>query len=147
MAVSKEMYFIVKGQPQGKGRPRFTRSGMAYTPKKTADYEQSVIEAYKQAENGCFSDGEPLDVYICALFGIPKSYSKKKIKMIQDGELLPTKKPDGDNIAKVICDALNGIAYKDDSQIVRLSVEKRYTEHSPRVIVGIYPYGKESENE
>ena len=54
------------------------------------------------------------------------------------GELYPTKKPDADNIAKVICDALNGSAYHEDTQVVKLTVRKVYTEGEPKVRVEIY---------
>ncbi|HHD2713896.1 RusA family crossover junction endodeoxyribonuclease [Clostridium perfringens] len=70
---------------------------------------------------------------IVAYYKIPKSYSKKRVQAIRDGLEKPIKKPDADNIAKIILDSLNGIAYKDDSQIIELSVIKRYTEENERV--------------
>jgi Holliday junction resolvase RusA-like endonuclease len=78
-----------------------------------------------------------LEVYITAFFPIPKSTSKKNRALMLEDKLLPTKKPDSDNIAKVICDALNGVAYGDDTQIVKLVVNKRYTAEEPKVIVYI----------
>jgi len=48
--------------------------------------------------------------------------------MMLDNKIYPTIKPDTDNIAKSILDSLNGIAYKDDKQVVMLTVEKRYDE-------------------
>ncbi|HHL2031183.1 RusA family crossover junction endodeoxyribonuclease [Clostridium perfringens] len=62
-----------------------------------------------------------------------KSYSKKRVQAIRDGLEKPTKKPDADNIAKIILDSLNGIAYKDDSQIIELMVVKRHTEDDKKV--------------
>lgn len=115
--------FTVPGKPQGKGRPRFTRSGHTYTPGSTAEYEERVKLAYKQA---C---GEKLNgfvaVGICAVFTVPKSYTKAQKAVAFDMRYVP-KKPDCDNIAKIILDALNGLAYDDDAQIVKLYVEKRY---------------------
>lgn len=73
-----------------------------------------------------------IEVNIMAYFGIPKSTSKKKTALMLNGFINPTKKPDADNIAKIILDSLNGIAFHDDSQIVRLVVEKRYS-NNPRV--------------
>ena len=127
--------FEIPGEPCGKGRPRFT-GRIAYTPKKTASYENLVKLAYKQ-KNHDFSFGTvPVAMTVEACLAIPKSASKKKQEQMQDGEVLPTKKPDFDNIAKIIGDALNGIAYHDDSQIVGFSLIKRYDER-PRVVVHI----------
>lgn len=69
---------------------------------------------------------KPVRVYIQANFKAPKSWSKRKKAQAALGMYRPTKKPDADNIAKAICDALNGVAYKDDKQIVELKVEKYY---------------------
>lgn len=75
-----------------------------------------------------------------AVFDIPKSKSKKVKAQMYTGVILPTKKPDADNIAKVVCDALNGVAYKDDTQVCSLTVIKRYTtaeENGPGVEISI----------
>lgn len=116
--------FYVPGEPQGKARPRFTRVGRTYTPKKTADYEAQIKAAFLDAD-GKYTE-YPVSVRITAMYSTPKSASKEKRKKMMLGEILPTKKPDLDNIAKVVCDALNGIAYKDDSQVCRLAVVKQY---------------------
>lgn len=125
--------FTVDGEPVGKGRPRFTRSGHAYTPEKTADYEQLVKLSFrkKYPDFKPFLKVVPLSVIIYAYFPYPKNAGKTK-RMY----MIPTKKPDSDNIAKIICDSLNGIAYHDDSQIVELYICKRYSEN-PRVTVTI----------
>ena len=125
--------FTVDGEPVGKGRPRFTRNGHAYTPEKTADYEQ-LVKLYfrnKYPDFKPFEKDIPLSVIIYAHFPYPKNAGKTK-RMY----MIPTKKPDSDNIAKIICDSLNGIAYHDDSQIVELYICKRYSEN-PRVTVTI----------
>lgn len=133
--------FAVYGEPVGKGRPKFSTvngHAVAYTPKKTANYENLVKLSYKQAfpEEKPFEKDVQLKVSIRAYFSIPKSASKKKHQAMIDGEIRPTKKPDTDNIAKVVCDALNGIAYHDDSQIVELTVSKSYSDN-PKVLVRI----------
>lgn len=118
--------FIVYGEPQGKARPRFARTNKGirtFTPQKTARYEEQVQLSYREKHKDEPTEN-PVRVYIQAHFGMPKSWSKKK--KIESILRRPTKKPDVDNIAKVICDALNGIAYKDDSQIVELNVAKYY---------------------
>ena len=62
--------------------------------------------------------------------------------MMEAGELLPCKKPDADNIAKVICDALNKVAYGDDTQICSLKVDKRYTRADEEASVLIFMNNK-----
>ena len=122
--------FVVPGEPTGKGRPRKTKWGM-HTPEKTVLYENLVKTCY----NGKFHNGA-LRMTITANYAIPKSASKKKVEQMLKGELFPTKKPDCDNVIKIIADALNEIAYKDDCQIVSLHIEKRYS-HIPQIIVEI----------
>lgn len=115
------MMFFVDGKPQGKARPRFSR-GHTYTPKTTVEYEHKIAGAYTGGIYPC----EPLRVDITAFFGVPKSYTKKQREAIKNGDF-PNKKPDADNIAKVVLDALNGVAYEDDKQVVELRVSKAYS--------------------
>lgn len=112
------MKFTVYGKPQGKARPRFTRQGRAYTPKNTVDYETQIRQAYIAAGGTLISDTEPILICITACF------KKAKTNKMES----PTLKPDADNIAKAVCDALNGIAYKDDKQITCLTVNKVWAE-------------------
>lgn len=135
-----EIYFVVPGEVVGKGRPRFSTVngyGRAYTPKKTLSYEKSVRAAYlEEYPTGLLTwqDKEPLEMIVNAYFEIPKSASKKaKQKMLL--EQFPTKKPDADNIIKSIADALNGIVYADDSQIVQATVNKWWSEESKAEII------------
>lgn len=131
------MHFEVMGMPQGKARAR-TGKGFSYTPEKTVLYENLIKTSFLAADNKkTFFDKEPVEMYITALFPIPKSTTKKDRERIRNKELFPTKKPDADNIAKVICDALNGVAYHDDTQVVKLSVRKAYTEDEPKVVVAM----------
>ena len=112
----------------GKGRPRFNfYTKKTYTPEKTRLYEQRIREEFwkKYSLDNCYQT-EPIECKIRALYSVPKSYSKKK-----KAELIGTPynhKPDCDNIAKAILDALNMLAYRDDTQITKLSVEKFYTD-------------------
>jgi Holliday junction resolvase RusA-like endonuclease len=119
--------FEILAEPYGKGRPRFTRGGHAYTPEKTRAYEKLVQDEYIRQTGGGMYEG-PMEVFIKATCRVPKSGTKKDRERKLQGFILPTKKPDCDNIAKTILDALNGIAYKDDSQIVSLHVYKVYGE-------------------
>ncbi len=141
--------FSVPGKPQGKARARtFYNPSLhrmqSITPEKTVLYENLVKTCYQnQADKEEFSgyfDKEPLRIYITAMFDVPKSASKKKKQAMFEGRELPCKKPDSDNIAKVICDALNQLAYADDTQVCELTVKKRYISDAdalPEVVVEI----------
>lgn len=124
----------IPGEPVAKGRPRVTKWG-TYTPEKTKNYETLVKELFFVKHGQTLLEG-PLKMKVQAYFTIPKSTSKKRKELMKIGELRPTKKPDLDNILKIIGDALNEIAYQDDKQIISASIEKFYSEE-PRVEVEI----------
>lgn len=124
------------GQPTGKGRPRFTRSGHAYTPEKTKDYEQLVRATFISSYPKAIPLEDAVRVDIAAYYEIPKSYSKKKQQECLYGHIQVQNKPDCDNIAKIILDSLNGYAYIDDKQVVELHVIKQWS-NEPRVEVYI----------
>ena len=100
--------FTVLGEPQGKGRPRFSNVKgrmITRTPDSTVLYENLIATEYRrQVGSAKFQDNESLDLRIVAYFTIPASASKKKKKQMEDGEIRPTKKPDMDNIIKVVAD-------------------------------------------
>ena len=120
--------FEILGKPLGKARPRVTRKGFTYTPQKTVNYE-SLIRWTFQSE---FSNHKPFEeivkATITAIYEIPKSYTKKKINEIKEHNYLYNHKSDCDNIAKIVLDSLNGIAYRDDTQVAILNVCKLYGE-------------------
>lgn len=123
------MDFIVDGKPQGKQRPRFSRiSKTVYTPTKTAKYEKQIAKAYTESGGKCIPADCYVSVNVSAFFPVPKSYSKKKREDCLERILRPDKKPDIDNILKVVLDALNEVAYEDDKQVVELIGRKYYTE-------------------
>ena len=130
-----EIKFTVTGIPVGKGRPRFTRTGHTYTPEKTAAYEEKVRLCWKTQTGSGFAGGVPLKASIIAYFPIPKSASKKKAAAM-DGTF-HTSRPDADNVAKAILDALNGYLYPDDSAVQIDRCWKVYTNGAPRVDVEI----------
>nr|UWH97471.1 MAG: endodeoxyribonuclease [Bacteriophage sp.] len=136
----KSIRFSIPGQPMGKQRPRVVHNGsfsQAFTPKETVSYENLVRVMYREAAKGKrFADEDMLDVRVIAYYSIPKSTSKKKRKMMLEHKIRPGKKPDWDNIGKIICDSLNTVAYSDDSSIVDAQVRKFYSEN-PRVDVTI----------
>lgn len=141
--------FTVWGEPKGKGRPRFSTVGKyakAYTPAETVSYENLVkVEYCRQCKNAKFEDGSMLDLRVFAYYAIPKSTSKKKRQLMLDKVIRPTKKPDMDNIIKIIADSLNNIAYHDDAQIVDTMVRKFYSEN-PRVEISIQNIGGTGNN-
>lgn len=114
------------GAPQGKGRPRFARAtGRAFTPAATRSYEAALRYVAQESMGDRPLMTGPLDVIVMASFPIPKSFSKTKRSDALIGEVRPVVKPDIDNLLKVI-DALNGVVFEDDKQIVKAEVEKRY---------------------
>jgi len=118
--------------PVAKGRPRITKRGHTYTPEKTKLFEEAVrLSAIAQMRrNGDESMGGPLRVGIALRFKPPKSWPKWKRDAAIAGDIQHTVKPDSDNCCQSVCDALNGAAYGDDSQIVSTSIEKMYAEDS-----------------
>lgn len=120
--------FAVDGEPKGKGRPRFTKNGHAYTDDKTKQYESLVGLSYRNMSEG-YKFTSPVRVTIKAFHKLPKGKSKKAVEDMLNGRILPTKKPDADNVAKIVLDGLNGIAWDDDAQVVDLMVTKAYSEH------------------
>ena len=123
------------GEPVGKGRPRFSqKTGTVYTPAKTASYENRLAWAAQAGMQGRPLFEGPLSVTIEACCSIPASKSKQWKADALAGKIWPTKKPDPDNIAKMM-DALNKVVWLDDCQIVHLFVRKAY---SDRPCLSIY---------
>lgn len=132
------MVFEIPGVPKGKGRARFAVMGgyvKTYTPKDTADYEDYIRECYL-LQGGQIKTEEAIRVEIIGYFPVPKSVSKKTRQEMLSGRIPYTKKVDCDNLAKVVLDALNRVAYDDDKQVVDLRVKKEYSEN-PKVLVKI----------
>jgi Holliday junction resolvase RusA-like endonuclease len=127
--------FALAGQPRGKGRPRVSvrrtenpaqpAFARVYTPAKTRHYEAALAFQAQAAMVGKRLLEGQLRVLMTAVFSVPASWSKRKRGSALSGALRPTKKPDADNILKC-CDALNGVVFKDDSQIVDARVTKWY---------------------
>lgn len=119
--------FEVPGKVIGKGRPRLNSyTGVVYTPTKTKDYE-SLVEQYFLLKYPRFKTLEGrIKVSIIAYFSIPKATKKSDINEMLENNISPTKKPDIDNIVKAVLDSMNKFAFKDDNQITKLEVEKKY---------------------
>ncbi|MBQ3969841.1 MAG: RusA family crossover junction endodeoxyribonuclease [Clostridia bacterium] len=107
--------FVIYGKPQGKARPRFS-NGHAYTPKQTTDYERQIKNAFIAA-GGQMIESEGVIIEIDVYY--KKTAADKK-------KTSPTKKPDIDNICKIVLDGLNGVAYADDKQVISLTANKYF---------------------
>ena len=122
--------FTVPGQPIGKGRPRIGKVGQharMFTPAKTVNYEGLIAHSAQAAMHGAPLVEGPVSVALSIDCQIPASWSGKKQRMALAGEVMPTTKPDADNVAKILCDAINGVVWKDDVQVVELTLKKRYS--------------------
>ena len=129
------LWFTVPGEPRGWARAR-TQGARFFTDSKTASEKQAVaawaIEAGARILEG------PIEVRLTAYLRIPQSASKKRRADMLANIERPTKKPDGDNLAKLALDALNGVCWKDDVQVVDLIVRKFWSDE-PRLVVEISP--------
>lgn len=119
--------FEIPGKITGKGRPRVnTTTAIAYTPAKTKEYEELVKQYFIIKYRRINPLEGRIKINITAYFSVPKNTSKKQEENMLNNVISPTKKPDIDNIAKIILDALNKLAFKDDNQITKLEIEKKY---------------------
>lgn len=132
---AKSILITIPGTPVAKGRPKFATRGKfvtAYTPKATKDAENVIsMEAKKQ---GVTAFSGPVELWIDFYMPIPKSVSKRERERLNNGPHI--KRPDADNLAKLVLDALNGIAWEDDNQVFKLSIEKLYSDN-PRTEIFI----------
>jgi Holliday junction resolvase RusA-like endonuclease len=122
--------FKVDATPVPKGRARYVRRGnhiSTYTPEKTRTYETLIRDTAIEAMGSSEPLETPVNLYLYIRVPIPKSYSKKKVEDCLNGLDKPIRKPDASNILKSVEDGMNGIVYKDDSQIVNLHVTKVYS--------------------
>ncbi len=128
----------LQGEPRGKGRARFSRkSGRAYTPAETVSYEGALRVLAQQVMSGRPPFEGPVSVEVVAYFSIPQSWSNKKKRLAETGGLHPTKKPDWDNLAKVT-DSLNGVVWRDDTQVVVGRILKLYN-YMPSLHITVKP--------
>lgn len=134
METGSKVSFTVYGEPQGKARARtvrnqYTGKTMSYTPDKTALYENLIRMEYQAQTGGRYFGDVPMAIMVDCYFTPPKA-KKRRAK--------PAKKPDADNILKAVCDALNGVAWKDDAQVVDAQILKSWAAEQPRIEVKIW---------
>jgi Holliday junction resolvase RusA-like endonuclease len=130
--------FVVPGEMRGKQRPRMTRGGHVYTPTETRLAEAKVAKLAREAMADRLPIIGPVALSVIVLTQPPKSAGKAACERMLTGQEYPTKKPDLDNIIKLVSDAMNGIVFEDDKQIVFLSVVKQY-DIQARTIVQVGP--------
>lgn len=122
---------VVEGKIRGKERPRFSK-GHTYTPNQTQQYEDWVKICYQHQGGKKLMEGA-LKLNMIIYHHIPKSWNKTRRERALKGIEVPMIKPDIDNIIKIILDSLNKIAYLDDTQVIKVEVEKRYTDKCERI--------------
>ena len=122
-----EYQFIVEGKIVGKERPRVNmNTGIVYTPGRTKEYETLVQQSFRIKYPQYKMLKNRIGIDIIAYFKIPKGTSKANTEKMLNDQISPAKKPDIDNIAKSILDAMNRFIIYDDNQVVKISVEKKY---------------------
>lgn len=132
--------FTIIGSPVPKGRPRAShKDGVfrVHTAKKTRNYEVSVAQIAAIKMSGRKPVEGVVSVSLYAYMPIPVSKPKKWKEAALRGDILPNTRPDIDNLAKSVLDAINGIVFKDDNQIADLSIKKFYSDR-PRMKVVVH---------
>ena len=131
--------FTIPGPAVAQARPRLTTWGgraHAYEPKKSKAYKSYV----RECATGQGAPDEPLSgplaLVVTEYRAIPASWAKWKRQAANEGGIYPTSKPDFDNVTKSICDALNGLIWKDDAQVIDGHVRKFY-DTEPRVEIEV----------
>lgn len=133
--------FTVPGEPKGKGRPRVGMRGkkpIMYTPPETVAYEERIMEEALLAmdrELAAKIHG-PVRLELRIFHPIRESWPKKKQEAARAGQMVPTMKPDADNVLKAVCDALNGVLWLDDVQVVSVGMSKRFSD-TPRLEITV----------
>ena len=122
--------FTIPGEVRGKQRPRATRQGRVYTPSETVNAEAFIRMIAAEAMAGRMPLDGPVILTLDIRVGVPASYSKRRREAALANEIAPVKKPDLDNVVKLISDALNGITFRDDKQIVLLVAGKKFAEQA-----------------
>ncbi len=131
----RSIKLCVPGEPQAKLRARWSRRG-THTPQKTINYETYIKQLFAIKYPDFVLSECALRIYIWIYVSIPASASKVKKQLMGTNSILPTKRPDYDNVAKTVCDALEKLAYKNDSQICEANIYKHYSDR-PRLEIKI----------
>jgi Holliday junction resolvase RusA-like endonuclease len=129
-----ELVLAIPGQPCGKGRPRFAK-GRAYTPAETVSAERLIQDEWRHAGCPRLQD-VALKMHLLLVLERPKGHFKRDGSLSAEGSrhVLPVRKPDCDNALKLVLDALNTLAFRDDVQVVDVTVSRRWGPHAQTVI-------------
>lgn len=137
--MKKSYSFVVPGVPVAQGRPRFSKANgfvVAYDPEKSKNYK-AIIAYIANLKGPRIPLDCPVRLSLKIFLPIPKSFSKKKHAEAVAGEIRPTKKPDVSNVLKGVEDAIKGIIYRDDSQIVEYGIIGKWYSEKPRIEVRV----------
>jgi Holliday junction resolvase RusA-like endonuclease len=115
----------IPGNPVGKQRARVCRTGHAFTPAKTVNYEALVKQIFAAKYPDFMPMSGPVRM-ILSIWLMPSKETQRKIKK-SIARIYPIIKPDADNILKIVADALSGLAFVDDKQIISVYAEKKYS--------------------
>jgi len=138
MRLKKILELDIPMVPSAKGRPRSTRDGRHYTPKKTKENETYMSILIAQAMQGRQPSVEALCLSAKFFFPVPKSATKKRIEFIDKTHRVFTSKPDIDNLLKSLMDSMNKIVWEDDKQVVSVTMSKSYAQDKPKVQVVVF---------
>ncbi|WP_239064540.1 RusA family crossover junction endodeoxyribonuclease [Levilactobacillus sp. 244-2] len=139
------VYLVIHGEPVPAGRPRFTRQGHAFDPKRSRDYKKLVSEAAALQYHSELLHGIPLKVDVKVYRHVQSSISKVERAKRLSGKHRPIVKPDASNYLKLIEDALTGIVWEDDNLITDVSCSKYYSD-DPRIEVTVTETGAKRPN-
>lgn len=128
MTPTSTLTLHIPGDPKGKGRPRSTRQGRVYTDAATVQAEDHIRDCWLEAGSPRLGDCA-LEADVLLMHARPKDHYLKDGRLSLIGQRVPTpvRKPDVDNALKLILDALNGLAYKDDAQISKVVVRRKWS--------------------
>ena len=129
----------VPGQPIAKGRARAAIMGgrtRMFTPAKTVNYEGLIAHEGADAMAGREPLQGPLAVTVFAYFQLPKTVTKARRALVAAGKDFHVSRPDGDNVLKAVGDGLNGVVWRDDSQIASAQIVKVYSD-TPRLVIEV----------
>jgi len=137
----------IPGKPIAKKRPRFARKGnfvITYNPQQTEE-GRFILNVRQKWKKRPLED--PIRLVLVFEMPIPKSFPASKKKLMKGGWISHTKKPDLDNLIKFVKDCLNGVVYRDDSQIISINAEKKYSDDpKTKILVGWIESLKEDES-
>jgi len=116
--------------PTAKARPRLGKGGAVYTPEKTkmAERELRILLICELNRSKQKITDKPVCVKLRFNYIFPRKLSAHDRLLADLDMLYKVTRPDIDNLAKLVCDAMNGLIYYDDNQIVKLVAEKVYSQ-------------------